>query len=1071
MAAQKKEGPEKKGAKPTAGTRAMREAAEKKLGELRKNIPNLAGQTPEQIVHELLVHQIELEMQAEELRRSHLELSESRDKLLDLYDFAPNGYITLSDKALIKEVNLAGALLLGVERSRLVRARFRKFIAPHDLSLWDRYFTNILDLEEKQKCTLTLIRGDKSLFPARLESIRIPGRDGEITVRITISDITDIWQIGALRESEERFRKIFENSPIGMVLVTPDFRFFSVNPAWVAMTGYAEKELLKISFTDVTHPDHLTGDREHMRELVAGTIAVYQTEKRYIRKDGSILWGLIRVTPIRDPRGSLVYFAAQIEDITEWKNAEKALRENEVRFRLLFENSPVPYQSLDAAGRFLEVNESWLTMLGYRREEVIGHWFGDFIATNFSEIFRTNFPRFKEAGETHVEFRMKRKDGSLITVAFDGKIGHYPDGSFRQTHCVFRDITRQKAADEALKESEEKYRTLVSSVDAGIILQSTSGRILTWNPAAERVFGESAENVLEHRATGIKWCCVREDGSPFPAEEHPSMVTLLTGKPLRNVIMGVTSSTGRFSWISINTTPLFHDGESAPHAVVISFSDITERKTAEDALKESEKVLGDIIEKNPLSIQIVDTDGFTLNVNPAHTRLFGSLPPPDFSIFADLVKKQPALESLIQRARSGEVVNLPDIYFNVHDSYPEYPDVPVWVRAVIFPLTDTSGKPDRFVLMHENITERKRAEDALKELSAYNRTLIESSIDPLVTISPAGKIQDVNIATETATGLRRDELIGTDFSEYFTEPEKAREGYLRVLSEGKVIDYPLEIRHMEGHVLPVLYNATIYCDSNGNVRGVFAAARDVTERKRAEAVRESLMQELTRKNAELDRFTHTISHDLRSPLLSIQGFLALLERDMKAGNAEKVQTDILRITGSAKKLEQLITTLLALSRSGRAVDTPLRIPFGDIVNDAARLLAATLQERGVTLVIPETLPVIAGDRHRLVQVMTNLLDNAVKFMGTQKEPLIEIGVEDDCGTPVFFVRDNGMGIAQENLQKAFGLYERFSPDIPGSGIGLATVKRIIEAHGGKIWVESEGPGKGSTFRFTLAVAV
>jgi PAS domain S-box-containing protein len=943
MAAQKKGGPEKKGAKPAAGSRAMREAAEKKIGELRENIPELAGQTPEQLVHELQVHQIELEMQAEELRRSHLELAESRDKFLDLYEFAPTGYLTLTDKALIADVNLTGATLLGVERSRLVRARFRKFIAPHDLSLWDRYFTNILELEEKQQCTLTLIRGDKSLFPARLESIRIPGRDGEITVRITISDITDIWQIEALRESEDRFRKIFENSPIGMVLVTPDFRFSSVNPAWITMTGYAEKELLRMSFLDITHPEHRTGDREHIQELVAGTIPVYHTEKRYIRKDGSILWGLIRVTTIHDQLGTLSYFAAQIEDITERKQAEAALRE-----------------------------------------------------------------------------------------------------------------------------SEEKYRTLVSSVDAGIILQGASGRILTWNPAAERVFGESAENVLEHRATGIKWHCVREDGSPFPAEEHPSMVTLLTGKPLRNVIMGVTSSTGRFSWISINTTPLVKDGEPAPHAVVISFSDITERKTAEDALRESEKVIGDIIEKNPLSIQIVDKDGFTLKVNPAHTRLFGSLPPPDFSIFADLVKKQPALENLIQRTRSGEVVNLPDIFFNPHDSYPECPDVPVWVRAVIFPLTDTLGKPDRFVFMHENITERKRAEDALKELSAYNRILIESSIDPLVTISPAGKIQDVNLATETATGLRRDELIGTDFSEYFTEPEKAREGYLSVLSEGKVIDYPLEIRHPEGHVLPVLYNATIYCDSNGNVRGVFAAARDITERKRAEAVRESLMQELTRKNAELDRFTYTVSHDLKSPLLSIQGFLALLEMDMKAGNAERVQTDILRLNESAKKLEQLITTLLALSRSGRAVDKPLRIPFGDIVSDAARLLAATLQERGVTLVIPETLPVIAGDRHRLVQVMTNLLDNAVKFMGTQKEPLIEIGVEDDCGTPVFFVRDNGMGIAPENLSKVFGLYERFNPEVPGTGIGLATVKRIIEAHGGKIWVESEGPGKGSTFRFTLA---
>ena len=485
----------------------------------------------------------------------------------------------------------------------------------------------------------------------------------------------------ALKKSEELFRKIFDNSPLGMALVTPDFRFFSVNPTWVSMTGYSEQELLKMSFRDITHPDYIAGDMEHIRELVAGKIPVYQTEKRYIRKDGSILWGFIRVTAIRDEHGTMRHFVTQIEEITE----------------------------------------------------------------------------------------------------------------------------------------------------------------------------------------------------------------------------------------------------------------------------------------------------------------------------------------------------------------------------------------------------RKQAVDALKELIAYNRSLIEASIDPLVTISKNGKIQDVNTATEKATGLTRADLIGTDFSEYFTDPDKAREGYNRVFREGKVLDYPLEFNNRNGSVTPVLYNATVYHDSNGDVRGVFAAARDITERKRAEEQQECLISELARKNAELDRFTYTISHDLKSPLLSIQGFLSLLEKDMKSGNADRAQSDIRRITESAEKLERLITTLLALSRSGKSVDTPVQIPFGDIVRDAVRLLDATLRQRCVTRVIPDSLPIISGDRQRLVQVMTNLLDNAVKFMGDQKEPRIEIGVQDDAGNPVFFVKDNGMGIKKENLSKIFGLYERFNPEIPGTGIGLATVKRIIEAHDGKIWVESEGEGKGTTFRFTLPV--
>ncbi len=359
---------------------------------------------------------------------------------------------------------------------------------------------------------------------------------------------------------------------------------------------------------------------------------------------------------------------------------------------------------------------------------------------------------------------------------------------------------------------------------------------------------------------------------------------------------------------------------------------------------------------------------------------------------------------------------------------------------------------------------------ALQQANAYNRSLIEVSLDPLVTISHDGKIQDVNSATELATGVTRNELIGTDFSAYFTEPQKARQGYLNVFSEGHVIDYPLEIRHRDGHTVPVLYNATVYRDPDGNVQGVFAAARDITERRNAEEQREILINELAQKNAELDRFNYTVSHDLKSPLFSIRGFLGLLEMDMKSGNTKRVLTDITRINESAEKLEHLITTLLALSRSGRTVNEPVRILWTDLAREAAGLLAGHLTEHHVMLVIPDNLPVVAGDRQRLLQVMTNLLDNAVKFMGGQTEPRIEVGVRDDAGTPVFFVQDNGMGIINENLPNVFGLFERFNKDIPGTGIGLATVKRIIEAHGGRIWVESEGPGKGTTFLFTLPLS-
>ena len=243
--------------------------------------------------------------------------------------------------------------------------------------------------------------------------------------------------------------------------------------------------------------------------------------------------------------------------------------------------------------------------------------------------------------------------------------------------------------------------------------------------------------------------------------------------------------------------------------------------------------------------------------------------------------------------------------------------------------------------------------------------------------------------------------------------------------------------------------------------------RDITERKQSEAAREALLKELESKNTELDRFTYTVSHDLKSPLITIQGFLGYLGQDLQKNDTEQVKGDLQRITAAVEKMDRLISTLLELSRSGKSVDTPEHVPFTGLVQEAAGFLEISLKKRGVMLTVEENLPVVSGDRERLLQVMTNLLENAVKFMGDQKVPVVEVGVRTEAAGQVFFVRDNGMGIRKEDQPKIFGLFERLNPDIPGTGIGLATVKRIVEAHGGKIWVDSEGVGKGTTFWFTL----
>lgn len=232
--------------------------------------------------------------------------------------------------------------------------------------------------------------------------------------------------------------------------------------------------------------------------------------------------------------------------------------------------------------------------------------------------------------------------------------------------------------------------------------------------------------------------------------------------------------------------------------------------------------------------------------------------------------------------------------------------------------------------------------------------------------------------------------------------------------------------------------------------------------------RVSLNNELELQNEELERFTYTVSHDLRSPLVTIEGFLGYLRHDAKTGDLERFDKDLNRISNAVDKMQALLNELLELSRVGRIANPPEDVSFEEIVHETADLLSGQLEAGNVQLNISDNLPHIHVDRLRIFEVMQNLISNAAKFMGDQPKPVIDIGMQglDSDGKPIFFVRDNGIGIDPEYHERIFGLFNRLDPSIDGTGIGLTLVKRIIEIHGGQIWLESE-LGKGTTFLFTL----
>ncbi|MEW6218093.1 MAG: ATP-binding protein [Thermodesulfobacteriota bacterium] len=246
-------------------------------------------------------------------------------------------------------------------------------------------------------------------------------------------------------------------------------------------------------------------------------------------------------------------------------------------------------------------------------------------------------------------------------------------------------------------------------------------------------------------------------------------------------------------------------------------------------------------------------------------------------------------------------------------------------------------------------------------------------------------------------------------------------------------------------------------------------ATDITAGKQAQAERERLIGELESKNAELERFTYTVSHDLKSPLITIAGFVGLLEKDALAGDVTRMRSDIAHIRTAAEQMKELLDDLLELSRIGRIVHPPQVVPVGELAQAAVGLVEGRVRERGVQVLIQPELPAVFVDKARLTEVFLNLVDNAVKFMGDQPEPRVEIGARQEGGEVLCWVRDNGSGIEPRYARKVFGLFERLDQRAEGTGIGLTLAKRIVEEHGGRIWVESEGDKKGSTFFFTVPV--
>jgi PAS domain S-box-containing protein len=513
------------------------------------------------------------------------------------------------------------------------------------------------------------------------------------------------------------------------------------------------------------------------------------------------------------------------EQVAELVQAKEKLKISEQRYRDLFNLANEGLILLTMDGKIAELNQSFADMHGYTVDEmknmdikdldVLRENTFDGRAAVMQRIFNGEVVRF-EVEHYHKNGHSLILSDTVSIITIEGQ----------QYFLAFhQDITDRKLTEEKLKDSELKYKALFESNTDGITIFALKGdelptQILDMNQSSFKMLGYSKEEMLLINPAELE--------KEITREKIEKRVVDFKTKGFSNFETKLRHKKGFDIYVEIKAIIVNYNNQPALMNIV---RDITERKQAES-------ILQDIIDKNPMSIQIVDAEGFTIKVNPSHTALFGAVPPPDFSIFNDLESRSPELEKLIKQAKSGEVVHFPDYYYNVHDVSPEFPDKPVWIHAILFPLKDSTGKFEKLVLMHENITWRKHAEELLLESEQKFREIYNSTNEAiLINDAITGQMIDCNQrAVEIYGYATKEEILRGNIvalgsnMDPFTD-EKVQNKIRKTIEEGNhTFEWLAKRKNGELFFVEVSLKIT----EIGGRKTILSVVRDITERKLAE---------------------------------------------------------------------------------------------------------------------------------------------------------------------------------------------------------------------------------------------
>ncbi len=947
----------------------------------------------------------------------------------------------------ITDVNQQMEALTGCPRDELIGSPFKAFFTDPEVAA-----DGIKLVLQRGKVTnyeLTAQAKGGARTVVSYNATTFQGPDGSLQgVFAAARDITEQKSLEErLREQQTYLRGLIESSVDGLVTVDGAGSISDVNDQMCKMTGYTRAELIGTPFADYfTDPEKARAGVQETFEH--GFVTEYALS--LVARGRRLLHVSFNASVFKDQKGEVRGIFASARDITDRVRLEEQMREQQTYLRGLIESSVDGLITVDPEGFITDVNEQMCRMTEHPREKLVG--------TPFKRYFTD--PDVADAGVkstfaagvvTNYELVLLTRSGRKANVSFNASVFRDADGQIQGIFASARDIYEQSRLQAQLAEEQAYNRSLIEASADALFAIAPDGLITDVNAEASRLTGFTKRHLINSAFS---------DYFTDPALARAGVEKTLGEGRVLGYELVLTTRHGRRITVSFNAG-VFNDAAGNPQGILAAARDITDQKLLEQQLRDQQFYTRSLIESNIDALMTTDPLGIITDVNEQMVVLTGCpleelVGTPFKRYFTDPGRAEQGIRQVVEQ---GEVTN-----YELTALAKDGRETVVSYNATTF--NDRDGNLQGVFAAARDITETKQA-------SQYARSLIESSLDPLVTISPNGKITDVNEATVEVTGVPSRDLIGTDFSSYFTEPDKAREGYLQVFEKGTVTDYALTIRSRTGQLTDVLYNAAVYKDAEGEVLGVFAAARDVTERKRFEERLQEKNLELESASRAKDRFLASMSHELRTPLNAIIGFTGTLLMKLPGPLTGDQAKQLGTIATSAKHLLSLINDLLDLAKieSGKVELVLEEVECASVLTEVASTLEPLAAERGLAFEVDIADPGrVLTDRRSVTQVVLNLANNAIKFTdrGSVRVTLERVREEGEESVQITVV-DTGVGIDQADRRKLFEAFEQvghIATRQDGTGLGLHLSQKLAGLLGGSIGCESE-PNEGSRFWLRL----